>query len=68
MHFVYRMLSNSLQSDIDQSISQPNSDGNTDIFQNPQPQQDTIRHHQQQDTTLQNLQVSSDTDTIQNVS
>ena len=57
-----------LQSDIDPKILQLNLDQNTDFFQSPQPQQHNITHDQQQDTTLQNIQDSSDADTIQNVS
>ena len=49
---------NILQSDTKQNVLQ---------FQNPQSQQDNVRHNQQKDTS-QNLQDFSDTDTIQNVS
>ena len=58
-----------LQSDTDQNNLQLNSDNNTDILQNPQPQQqENITHDQQQNTTLQTLPDSSDTDTMKNVS
>ena len=60
---------NILQSDPNQSILQFNPDDNTDLFQNPQPQQqENITHDQQQNTTLRNQSDSSETDTIRNVS
>ena len=52
----------------DQNILQPDTEQSILQFQNPQSQQDNITHNQQQDTTLQNLQDSSDIVTKANVS